>query len=135
MEIQNLPIPDLEKQNIKVLVDLLQNEAEHLRHKIQTEVVGGVITKEWPRKDIDLTFKILDIKGKLQGTAMERTKKSFSEMEKIVHGAVRDGTYKIIKTTNPYLDHEFENPEIVAHDGSIVVMPLDGTLIEIINLP
>lgn len=132
-ELTNLSIPDLDKENIKVLGNLLQESANELNHEIKIEIVGGAVKKQWPRKDIDVSLTISDLKGKLKGTAIERAEKTFSVMEEIVHNAVRKGAFRIAETTRPYLDHEFESPAIVAHDGSIVVMPLSGTLIEIIN--
>jgi|GEM_PF-3636841 len=134
MEIGNLTIPDTEKENVQNLKQYLEIAAKGFGHNVNINVVGGAVTKEWPRKDIDLTLSILDLKNKLKGNALDKAEYSFLEMEKIVREVIESKSgYRIIETIKPYLDHEYEDPEIVAHNGSIVVSPRTGTPIEIIN--
>ncbi len=72
MEIRTLRIPDIEKENVDELVNLLHQAAQDLDHRIQTEIVGGATFKPWPRKDIDLLCTILDLGGKLRGNELDK---------------------------------------------------------------
>lgn len=134
-ELNHLQIPEVEKQNIRNLESLLEKASKDLKYSIETHVVGGVLTKEWSRKDIDLLCTIQNVRDRFSyGTALDRAEASFKILEEITQEALVDkGQFKIEQLIKPYLDHEYENPEILAHNGSIVVRPLEGTAIEIVN--
>ncbi|MGA3292006.1 MAG: hypothetical protein ABSC49_02545 [Candidatus Microgenomates bacterium] len=134
-EIESLSIPEKEKQNVKELMALMEKSANDLQHRIVLEIVGGAVTKEWPRKDIDLACHIVDL-GDVEGEhPLERSNRFFSVLEDIVHDAVeKSGGFAIVNTTHPYVDHQQGGEDIMEHNGSIIVKPIPkGTPIEVIN--
>lgn len=133
-EIANLLIPDKEKENIDDLTKLLNKTATELKYNITTEVVGGVLTKEWPRKDIDI---LVNIQNSVKYQKMsDQVGESFKILGKIVNTALRGNSrFKIDHSINPYEDPEFGNAEMIIHNGSILVVPSEGVPIELINNP
>lgn len=94
-------------------------------------VVGGIFTKEPPRKDID-TVLILDT-DKSGPTEMVRAKKGFRVLEDIVKAASKNSGFRITRKIEPLLDESFDSENILRHEGSITVTPPKGTPIEVIN--
>lgn len=134
-EVDNLQIPELERQNLKELINRLEESAERQRYKINTEIVGGAVQKEWPRKDIDLVCKTSGpmLEGPQNSTSLSRAKFFLGVLEDIVRGAVSSSQFEIVEVKKPYEDREFNDMNILAHDGSIVIKPGTGTQIELIN--
>lgn len=135
--LDNLQIPELEKKNVKQLRTLLDKAASDLQHKIKTSVVGGTISKPWPRKDIDLLCSILDLQNiQVKGSRQERATESLGILEQILRKAIGDDEeFKIQEIVKPFPVGEFRNPNILEHYGTIVVQPINGSLIELINDP
>lgn len=134
-DIENLQIPELERQNLKELFTRLKDSAERSKYTIETEVVGGAVKKAWPRKDIDVRCVVegpmLEMPKNLP--ALMRARFYFGILEDIVQGAIKDSRFEIEKETKPYEDPEFNDPNILFFDGSIVVKPKEGTKIELLN--
>lgn len=126
-EVDNLQISEGERQNLKELADLLKDSAERLKYEISSKVVGG--------KDIDLVCTVSGpmLEGPQNTTALTRARFFFGVLEEITRGAVGGSQFEIDQVIKPSEDKEFNDLNILAHDGSIVVKPKTGTQIEIIN--
>lgn len=135
LDVESLRIPAKEKENIRQLRLLLESAAKELKHQLETEVVGGVVTKEWPRKDIDMSCRILDIMGETKGMGnFEIATKSLGILEEISRKALAGRSdFRIRQVVNPYQDNRYDDPNILEHNGSIVVQPRHGVSIELIN--
>lgn len=132
-QIDLLNIPDIEKNNLRELFSLLNRYATDTNQTFDIKVVGGVIKKEWPRKDIDVIFSNKDI----ENTPIQYYEKvvgSYKSLEKAIDEAVLpSGRYTLGDKMFPAIDEEFGDPNILKHNGSVVVVPAHGTKIEIIN--
>lgn len=124
-EINNLPIPEEEKSNIQKLLRLIKSGD----NTVDLEVVGGVKDKKWPRKDIDITISVDNGVG---DTELERAKDKLDKIEEKVGKAISGSEFVVSKKTIPYIDHEFNNDNILAHEGSLEIQPKTGTPIELI---
>jgi len=134
MEFINLLIPDQEKKNIKHLINLLERASQSLGHSLESEVVGGVTSKPWPRKDIDIVCTILDLNGKLKGTRLDRANQQLNVLINITNEAISyDNKFSVDKIIRPYEDHQFSDPEILAFGGVIRLNSRNGVQIEIIG--
>ena len=131
-EFESLQIPDIEKQNIKELTGLLEKAAHELKYDIETQLIGGVIKKEWPRKDIDL---LVDIRNVLPyKKKSEQVEGKFNILKTIVTKALAGNSkFKIGISISPYPDPQLDDSEILAHNGSVMIKPSEGTLIELVN--
>jgi len=130
---ENLPIPESERGNIRKLFDALKKAGNEDGIDVETKVVGGVLNKHWPRKDIDITFQIVGKKG--EGlTELDRAMDEFKTLSKIARRATEiDNDFAIDKEIEPAMDEEFDSPNILKFDGLIRVKPKRGTLMELIR--
>lgn len=134
MESTNLPIPEIEKENIKHLGTSLEKASKKLGHTLEWSVVGGATVKPWPRKDIDVLCTILDLKGKLKGTQLDMANQELNLLVKITEEAISyNNRFSIDKVIRPYMDHEFETPDILAFRGVVRLKSKFGVPIEIIG--
>lgn len=130
--IENLSIPENEKSNIERFFRALKKAGQESGYDVETEVVGGTLSKPWPRKDIDVIVKT----GKRgEGiTELERAKDEFGTLSDLVKMAVKiDIGFKIDEEIEPAMDEEFGSPGILKFNGVIRVKPEKGTLIELIR--
>lgn len=132
MEIsEHLNIPDVEKENINLLAEIIYGLTNG---KANLEVVGGVISKPWPRKDIDLVIKMPKETG---ATELIRAQKSITRLEKLVGlvEEVSDGYFSRGSTRDPEIDRYVQSgDDILQHTGSVTVIPSSGTDIELIRV-
>lgn len=130
-EYKDLNIPEGEKHNLSILLNRIKETGREEGFKIETEVVGGVLNKTWPRKDIDVTIKL----GKTgKGTTeIERAQDEFNALLGIARKVAAIGGFEIIKETEPAIDEEFDSPNILKFDGTIQIKPKNGAIIELIR--
>jgi len=130
-EFKNLEIPEQEKSNLTKFLASLREKGKEKGLDVVTEVVGGVLNKPWPRKDIDVTVR-LGKKGK-GDTAIERACDEFKTLSELVEETIAGGDFKVIKKIKPAIDEEFDSPNILKFDGTIQVKPEKGAVIELIR--
>ncbi len=131
-----LEIPEQEKKNIARIRFLLDESARSMKRQLATEVVGGVIDKPWPRKDIDIACEFLDPKKEYEGLEeIVEAEMRLKDLESVVRKAVGRGSeFKIGNIIHPYHEHGYErDPARIAHTGSIEVKPKEGVPIELVN--
>lgn len=131
-------IPETEARDLERIGQLM---AEGMRER-QLEgamfVVGGSITKPWPRKDIDalLIFEDNNHLPKLESYPT-RYRYSMADFE-LLRGLVKEITtkdpqFEITDMIEPAIDEEFRSESILKHDGSITLKTENGTPIEIVR--
>jgi len=130
---ENLSIPESERENIRKLLDALKKAGKEMDVEIETKVVGGVLNKTWPRKDIDITFRTVGMKGKGL-TELDRAIDEFKTLSKIARRATEiDNDFAIDEEKEPAMDEEFGSPNILKFDGRIRVKSKRGALVELIR--
>lgn len=131
MEIsENLNIPNIEKENIDRLASILYGL---LGENLYLEVVGGAVTKKWPRKDIDIVFGVDFKNGR---TELEKAENSLINTISIVSEVeeVSNGYFQMGKVQKPYRDHQYDDDDILSHSGSVELIPQSGTTIELVQV-
>src|SRR3989344_1496325 len=104
------------------------------------KAVGGTIDKPLPRKDIDLTLRLVeqetDQKAEDFLDYLEYSKARFNILRDLVEEIVaRKPELGIEEIIEPTINEEFESPSILKNDGTIKIKPKRGTPIEIIRIP
>ena len=132
MEIsEHLNIPDIEKENLNLLAEIIYGLTDG---KANLQVVGGAISKPWPRKDIDLVIEMQSEKG---NTELIKAQKSVIRLEKLVELVedASDGYFTKGQTRDPEIDRYVQSGDnILQHTGSVAVIPQKGTNIELIRI-
>lgn len=130
--IEELQIPEDEKGNINRLFSVLRRAGQESGYDIETEIVGGVLNKSWPRKDIDITVKT-GKKGEGK-TELDRAKDEFKTLSGIAKKVTEiDKYFSVSNVIEPAMDEEFDSPDILKFDGVIQIQPKKGTRIELIR--
>jgi len=133
VELKDLNIPDLEKAKLIEFMRLLTEAGAATNHDLKVKVVGGVLEKPWPRKDIDLLCTMEDMKVKFSGSELDKAILELEELRKIATELTsKHPSYKILEVKEPYMQH-FENPDILESRGSISVKAENGPLFDIIG--
>lgn len=117
--------------NLLSFGNALMSELRNRRVNGVFVAVGGILTKEPPRKDID-TVLILDL-DKTGHTEIEKARKGYQSLKDIVSAACGSAGFSVSARIEPLLDEEFDSDNILRHEGSITIKPRHGTPIEIIN--
>lgn len=131
-EFEDLDIPVEERNNIWNLFGLLKKTAKEQGLEIELEVVGGVKSKKWPRKDIDVTVTTNTNRPKGKNK-LDETTAEYNEIVQLVESATKGSFFKIKKKILPYANKEFGDLNILDHKGSVEIEPQTGTPIELIN--
>lgn len=130
--IEELRIPESEKGNLKRLLSALKIAGEESGYDIKTQIVGGAVTKPWPRKDVDITIKT-GKKG-IGETELDRAIDEFKTLSEIAKRVTEiDKSFTISHMIEPAMDEEFDSPNILKFDGVIQIQPENGTQIELIR--
>lgn len=134
-EINRLAIPEIEIKNISKFFSAMEKASKELHKKARLEVVGGVLDKPWPRKDIDITVEIEGLNRQLRGSRIDEARTELKEITELVKRASEiDGDFRDYKVKPPYLIHEFEDdPNMLEFDGSIEITPKVGTVLEVMR--
>ena len=126
-----------DSKNLHKLNDEIQTIAKEKGLTVTLLVVGGVLEKSLPRKDIDL-ISIFEVNNfPKRGDYKENYEyavATFNLLEEIVGKAVAlNQNMKIIETIQPSIDEEYGSPAILKHDGTIKIGVSGGTTIEFIG--
>ncbi len=136
---QNAEIQTPETQREAFLSRLPQEDQANLRSigerfkKIMAEedrkgalvVVGGILNKPLPRKDVDVLIVLQPHPTDIQkgaSTELDFAQKDFKTFRHIVEKVLNnDPSLQIKEAIEPAMDEEFDSPHILKGDGSIVV--------------
>ncbi len=115
----------------KAFEDILRNKGL----KGALLVVGGILTKPLPRKDIDIIVVIESDKSwqKYENNfkyAGEKFRELVELSEQIIE---RNPGFSIVETLEPAIDEEFGTPSILKHDGTLKLKKEGTTPIEFLN--
>lgn len=128
----------LTEQDRQNLADI----SEKFRSKLASEglqggllVVGGILEKQLPRKDIDVRA-VLETGDKRDNypTYLEYAENKFKRLQ-VILSAIADeipGT-RIAETLEPTMDEEFQNPSVLKHEGTIKMGREGTTPVEFLN--
>ena len=99
--------------------------------------VGGSVDKQFPRKDIDILMLFDSEKADSQTaeTGIERATRDFNATFKPLVSAIapQEEGFTVIEEIEPAVDEEYQNPNLLKHDGTIAVKKGGGTPIEFIR--
>lgn len=116
-------LPEDERKSLLILRDLYPKALEQL--DIQEgglAIVGGVIDKPWPRKDIDfIDLSQVRTNGPFRNR-LEEARAQFETTKKITEIMSKiDPKFKIEEVIEPSMMEDLQNPNILKHDGKVVV--------------
>ncbi|MGE5041755.1 MAG: hypothetical protein ACM3IJ_02525 [Candidatus Levyibacteriota bacterium] len=125
-------LPEQEQESLHKLSEVLtQALTEEGKHGVLA-IVGGVHTKPWPRKDIDIAV-YLEKNEPLQGSYFDRSMNSYRQLEELAEMVTaKDPSFTITERLEPEQDQEFPGMDILRRDGSIA-LSRNGTKIELIR--
>ena len=134
---EGLKIPEKDRQNLLMLYNNV-NEVLHRRDILASlKVVGGVILKQWPRKDIDVTIRFYggNITQRNQfADELAYAESEFDLLVQIAEEAISalDG-FGITRRNKPFVDAEYApSRDILRHNGSVEIKT-GATPIELIR--
>lgn len=99
-------------------------------------LVGGILTKPLPRKDVDIAVVIENEENdKFPKTSYTEAMDQFLFLQKIVNIIILENKlFRMGKVIFPCIDEEFGSESILKHTGSIEIKPEKGTPIELANV-
>lgn len=115
-----------DKENLKRMTQLFRSALKDLKRSGALLVVGGILTKPLPRPDIDLTI----ILGQDPSDPDEKDFQNhhlyaladFKIFKDITKRMVeKDSSFSIVEIQEPAIDIEFQSPNILSHEGLILV--------------
>lgn len=137
--LENLPLQD--RENLLKVAGIFK---EHLRQEGKEGyliAVGGTLTKQLPRPDIDIVVMIQDPSKKLvRGNFTDfyqYMKANFTQLKEFINQVTdRDTDFEVIQIYDPEID-DLDSPGILRHDGSITITNKQhpGMLLQFINAP
>lgn len=132
---------EIDKSNITTLSTTLKYVLEQMNRTGKIMIIGGVLTKPLPRKDIDAIFvlephendPVLSSFPNEYEWAVEDFKLYCQIAAEIIKRT--PDQFAIQEETPPAILEELQNPNILKFNGSIKIKPAKGTVIEIIREP
>ena len=97
-------------------------------------IIGGVMEKPFPRKDIDI--RVVIETGKTRDdhdTYLDYAKDKFGHLKKISNRINQEIGTQTVEVLDPGLDEEFQSPSILKHEGTIKISRQGTTPIELLN--
>ncbi|MFA5932547.1 MAG: hypothetical protein WCV81_05160 [Microgenomates group bacterium] len=119
-------IPEADKNHLRSLADNFQKVMKKQGRSGSLVIVGGSITKPWPRKDIDiLLLRNRSPQDVPRGdrTIYKYTLAEYEELKNIIEKIAANTDLKIDNehSVEPLIDEEFGSETILRHDGNIVI--------------
>lgn len=124
-----------DKNNILAVQKAFEEAMREKKFKGGMLVVGGILTKPLPRKDIDIKV-IIESGQKAEDYPNGHTfaLKKFADLKDIAEALTeRIPGLKISEELEPTIDEEFDNTSILKHDGTIKLEKEGTTPIEFLN--
>lgn len=129
--------PD-DQKNLQTVESFFRKCIESEKKKGSLYAVGGSITKPPPRPDIDLVIRFDENDSTQQGeTHIQRAERSHAKLKAFLEDFVaKNPDFQIDeeKSVQPAIDEEFGSPNILKHEGSVVLKGRSGTPLEFVNL-
>lgn len=134
-------IPEADKNHLESLANNFRELMKEQGRSGSLVIVGGSITKPWPRKDIDILLlrnqSPLDI-PRGNRTIYKYTLAEYEELKNIIEKITTNTDLKIDNehSVEPLIDEEFGSETILRHNGNIVIKSdtNKGIPIEFVNL-
>ena len=128
-----------DRQNLQMLGSAFAQVLHEQQRNGALIVVGGTLTKQLPRKDIDL---IVILEGERDDSKVgeksgyDLAMEQFGTLENLLREiTTKTRSLAVERTQPPSIDEEYQNPNILKSDGSIILKSGNGTPIEIIRSP
>lgn len=133
-------LSDVDRANIEKVEELFQQALKEQDRTGALVVVGGILTKPQPRPDIDIAVILGDI-GKdptrdKYPTEISHALEDFKIFKAIIEVMIsKDKSFEISNITEPFVDWEFGDPNLLRHEGSISIVSQKqgGTPLEFIR--
>jgi hypothetical protein len=131
-------LSEVDRKNLIRIEQLFKQAMEEKGRRGALFTVGGSITKQPPRKDIDVLVVLEpSLIGSKSGEHLTPYKRALTDFT-LLHDIVKTITkkepeFKIQKIIEPAIDEEFGSESILKHDGSITVQANLGVPIEFIR--
>lgn len=128
-----------DEENLYLLNDLFKAAAKEEGLKVTLAVVGGILKKPLPRRDIDVLAVFENSDKFPRKNTFDNSLDYSIEDFKLLRGVVdriekSSSGFSVSKVLPPAMDEEFGYKSILKHDGSIQLTRGIGTPIEIIRL-
>lgn len=134
-------LPEVDKTNLSRLISTFEDVMKTQKRGGSLVVVGGTINKDpLPRKDVDVLMVLEpDERDKPRDTANKETELSFAirdfDIFRRIASQMSDALgFIITKEIEPYPDIQFQNDNILDHDGALTLLPPEGMPIEIVRI-
>lgn len=133
-------LQEIDRQNLQRLISAFEATMIKNGRRGALKAVGGTINRPLPRKDIDLTLRLIerenDPKREDFPDHLQYSLADYNIIRELTREiAAKDGNLEIVEETKPVIDEEYQSPSILKNDGSIKIKPKEGTPIEIIRRP
>ena len=131
-------LSEIDKKNLVRIEQLFEQTMKEKGHRGALFAVEGSITKQPPRKDIDVIIVLEssshESKSDKNLTPYKRSLSDFRLLHNIVEIITKkDPTFRIQKIIEPAIDEEFGSESILKHNGSITIQNNVGVPIEFIT--
>lgn len=129
-------LPSEDRETIKTLASKYKETLQKRGATGSLVAVGGSLDRPFPRKDIDLLMLVKQVQDFPQsGTEIEIALRDFNENFRPIVETVagqQDG-FVIVEVIEPAVDEEYQNSNLLKHDGAISVRKVNGTPIDFIR--
>lgn len=131
--------PD-DRNNLIQLSDEFKRVMQDDKRQGALIIVGGIMNKLHPRKDIDIVLvrvrKDECLARSLHESQLDFATKDFHDFKNLVTRMITSlRGVEILEEMHPAIDEEFGNPNILKNDGSITIKGTKGLPIELIRDP
>ena len=133
-------LPEIDRKNIRAIVSTFDEVLREKERRGILKAVGGTIDKPHPRKDIDITLRLVEEEADKNiddfPDYLEYSRARYTIFQDIIREVVsRNQNLEIEEEIEPTIDEEHDNPSILKNDGTIKIRTKAGTLIEVIRIP
>ncbi len=133
-------LSNVDKDNVQTFASLLGKFMRKKGKHGALIVVGGILTKPQPRKDIDIRIVIepdndehkIESFPNLYNQAIENYQTAMSLVSEVI---TTNSSLTLAGSIMPAIDEEFQNQNILKHEGSIKLSVDKGTPIELLLTP
>ena len=133
-------LPKIDRENLQMVVSALETVLREKGRSAVLKAVGGTIDKPHPRKDIDLTLRLMIEKSDPTiddpTDYLEYSKGQYKIFRDLIRGTfIGNPDLEIVEEIEPAINEEFQSTSILKNDGTIKIKPKVGTPIEVIRVP
>jgi hypothetical protein len=132
-------LPQADRINLETLVEAFQATSQTSEFAIALVGVGGVLTKDWPRKDMDVVLILDDADAAVLPNRedypnnWEFALAEFGLIRLLVEDATQGAGAEIKQVILPSYFEELQDPNMIRGDGSITIQFSSGIPVEIIR--